>query len=226
MYFLEQPMSIYLEYRKRRAVTEFDSTADIQQSTIDRLLRHAWEVTPSKNNFMAYSIHVLGPKHQDYKNLVYQNCLGQESVADRVDASARYSDPTRPPPFYSNILSCSYLLIFTMRLEDQPSLYHQDAMKRGHLFEAFDEKRLETIVPGVHLEVGMFADVFSGLCIEQELAVSYVGCFPRTMKEWKPLPFVTRMPLLLMLVGKAKQYKNQNRHNHKPNYNRIVNFVD
>ena len=219
-------MSIYLEYRKRRAVTEFDSTADIQQSTIDRLLRHAWEVTPSKNNFMAYSIHVLGPKHQDYKNLVYQNCLAKESVTDRVDALARYSDPTRPPPFYSNILSCSYLLIFTMRLEDQPSLYHQDAMKRGHLFEAFDEKRLETIVTGVHLEVGMFADVFAGLCVEQDLAVSYVGCFPRTMEEWKPLPFVTRRPILLMPVGKAKQYKNQNRHNHKPNYNRIVNFVD
>ena len=218
-------MSIYLEYKKRQAVKEFDSTAYIHRSIIDRLLRHAWQVTPSKNNFMAYSIHVLGPNHQDYKNLVYQNCLAKEGKTDRVDASARYSDPAKLP-FYSNILNCSYLLIFTMRLEDQPSLYHQDAMKRGHRFEAFDEKGLEILVPSVSVEVGMFADVFGGLCVEQGLGVSHIGCFPTTLEEWKPLPFVTRRPLLLMTVGKAKQYKNRDPYNYRPNYDRIVNFVD
>jgi hypothetical protein len=217
-------MSIYLEYKKRQAVTEFDSTAYIHRSEIDRLLRHAWQVTPSKNNFMAYSIHVLGPKHEDYKNLVYQNCLAKEGAADRVDASTRYSSTRKP--FYSNILNCSYLLIFTMRLEDQPSLYHQDAMQRGHRFEAFDEETLDILVPSVSLEVGMFADVFGGMCVEQDLAVSHIGCFPTTMEEWKLLPFITRRPILLMTVGKAKQYKKPEPHNHRPNYNRIVNFVD
>ena len=99
-------------------------------------------------------------------------------------------------------------------------------MKRGHRFEAFDEKGLEILVPSVSVEVGMFADVFGGLCVEQGLGVSHIGCFPTTLEEWKPLPFVTRRPLLLMTVGKAKQYKNRDPYNYRPNYDRIVNFVD
>jgi len=75
-------MSIYLEYKKRQAVNEFDSTAYIHRSEIDRLLRHAWQVTPSKNNFMAYSIHVLGPKHEDYKNLVIKKNLAKDHLRD------------------------------------------------------------------------------------------------------------------------------------------------
>lgn len=217
-------MSIYQEFRKRKAVKEFDTTAVIPQAEVDLVLRQAWKVTPSKNNFQAYNVHVLGPSHQHYKNLVYENCLFNEGRADGVDASTRYS-PTNKP-FYSNILSCSYLLIFSMRLEDQPNRYHLNALARGHKFEAFTEQGLATMVPSVSLEVGMFSDVVGGLCMERGWAVSSILCFPTKMEYWTALPFLTRRPILLMPIGKALVYKGVDPRNRRPNYERIVKFVE
>jgi hypothetical protein len=220
------PYTIYKEFKKRRAVREFDTTANIPKETINLLLRQAWKVTPSKNNFMAYNIFVVGPEHQNYKNIAYQNCLSNEAKTDKVslaEAQARYTEFL---PFYSNILTCSYLLIFTMRLEDQPNLYHKAAMARGHRYEAFSEKTLPTIHSCVSLEVGMFSDVFGGLCMERGIDVSAVLCFRKELNYWRDLPFITRVPVLLMPIGKAKKYKGIQSINPRPNYERIVKFVE
>ena len=138
---------IYETLQTRRFVLQYDNTVDIPESLIDSLLRKTWEVTPSKNNFMPYSVHVIGQgsENQKYKDLAYLNCLGNEAKADNVDINniiaERYTGEYLPR--YSNILSCSYLLIFTIRVETLLSPYHQDAVNRGRNFEALDESRLK-----------------------------------------------------------------------------------
>jgi hypothetical protein len=214
---------IYNTFKKRRAVIKYNSKADISKSTVDELLRQAWEVTPSKNNFMPYTIHVLGPEHQHYKNSVYQLCLSNEARVDGTDTTKKYKEGL---PFYSNILNCSYLLIFTLRLEDQPNFYQVNAIKRGCTFVWTKEETLERGYTDASLEVGMFYDVLGGLCIERGIDVSAVLCFQRTLELWKDLPFVTRKPILLMTLGKAEAYRRTGPGNRRPNYDRIVNFVN
>jgi hypothetical protein len=214
----------------RKCVREYDTNADIPETLINSLLRRTWKVTPSKNQFMPYTVHVLGPKHQDYKNSVYLKCLSTENdqcpnVIPEIYQSAL--------PIYANILSCSYLLIFTMRLEDKPNNYQKRKISQGFYFEPLSELGLKDIESSTSVEVGMFSDTFSALCIEQGLDVSYTLCFKKNLGHWKDLPFITRRPIFLMTVGKGKIYhrdhliaRNVHLDHLRPDYERIVNFVD
>jgi hypothetical protein len=221
----------YETLKNRRYVLEYDESAEIAESQIEFLLQKTWSVTPSKNNFMPYTVHVLGPKHKKYKELVFLNCASNEGLIDNVKdpLSLRYS---KNPPKYSNILNCSYLLIFTMRLEDKPNEYQQMLINRGHKYEAVKNETLNDIYSSTSLEVGLFADALSGMCLEKEIDVSFTGCFHRDLSYWKNIPFVNRKPILLMTLGKAKSYYRENVHednminkDYRPDYNRIVNFV-
>lgn len=221
---------IYDTFKKRRFVRVYDNTVSIPETLINSLLQKTWEVTPSKNNFMPYTIHVIGPgpDNQKYKNATYINCLGNEATGDGIDfdkiIEERYSHDL---PNYSNILSCSYLIIFTMRLETQPSPFIQWAVSRGHKYEALDQSKLGILIPTAAFEMGLFADTFSGMCLENDLDVSIIGCFSKEIKKWKEhLPFITQEPVMTMTVGKAHEYLVQPRpHDLRPNYERIVNFV-
>lgn len=214
---------IYNTFKKRRAVLEYDTAANIPRSTVDALLKQAWEVTPSKNNLMPYTIHVLGPEHQDYKKIVYQLCIGNEGKNDGTDTAMKYEHKL---PFYANILSGSYLLVFTLRLEDKPNRYQINAMARGCRFECTREETLPAAYSGSALEVGMFYDVLGGLCVESGIDISAVLCFPRALENWSELPFVNRTPILIVTLGHAKNYVEKNLNNLRPNYNRIVNFIN
>jgi hypothetical protein len=219
---------IYDTFKKRRAVIEFDTNADIPVSIVHDLLQKAWEVTPSKNNFMPYTIHVLGPEHQHYKNSIYQKCLANEGRADGTDVAKKYKkNQNQNPkiPFYRNIVTCSYLLIFTLRLEDQPNPNQLAMMSRGCKFECTREETLGNAHTVASLETGMFSDVFGGLCVESGLDVSSILCFQKDLAAWTDIPFVTRTPILIMVVGKANRYKHSGNNNKRPNYDRIVNFV-
>jgi hypothetical protein len=218
---------IYETLQTRRFVLQYDNTVDIPESLIDSLLRKTWEVTPSKNNFMPYSVHVIGQgsENQKYKDLAYLNCLGNEAKADNVDINniiaERYTGEYLPR--YSNILSCSYLLIFTIRVETLLSPYQQDAVNRGRNFEALDESRLKK---SSSFEMGLFVNAFSGMCLENQLNVSLIGCLPADLSKWKDFPFITNQPRIIMTVGKAKSLLKQVRPDDlRPNYDRIVNFI-
>lgn len=216
--------------KKRKYVREYDKTAEIPESLVDSLLQRTWKVTPSKNNFMPYTVHVLGPQHQHYKDLVFLNCASNENKTDN-DPEAVLKRYGKVPPNYANILSCSYLLIFTLRLEEDPNPFQKMLIERGHKYEAVDESRLHKLYPTASLEVGMFTDTFSALCLENNIDVSFTGCFRKELDTWKDIPFVTRKPILIMTVGKGKIYRQDfvkdsiEELDLKPDYEKIVNFI-
>ena len=221
---------IYDIIEKRQYVREYDKDAHIPKSLIYGMLEKAWKVTPSKNNFMPYQVHVLGPEHQEYKDLVFLNSLSNEVKADKQEdlnkiLEERYSVHL---PNYANIRNCSYLLIFTMRLETEPTPFQQMLLDRGHRYEAVDESRLDSLYPVASFEAGLFADIFSAMCLENDIDVSFTGCFHRDVNEWKDLPFVTRKPIMIMTVGKGKVYLKdvKDETDIRPNFNKIVNFVE
>jgi hypothetical protein len=216
--------------KNRKHVREYDSNANIPKSLIDLLLQKTWAITPSKNNFMPYTVHVLGPEHQMYKEMVYLLAVSNENYMNSFNP---IRDIDNVNPNYKNILSCSYLLIFTMRLETQPNLFQQQQIQKGIYYEATDFKKLNDMSDTASLEVGLFANTFSGLCLENDIDTSYTLCFRRNLEYWKELPFVKRLPLLIITVGKAKTYRQDiakkegwAQNDLKPSYERIVNFVN
>ena len=218
--------------QNRRYVREYDNTVSIPRSLINSVLQRTWKVTPSKNNFMPYNCHVIGPDNQDIKNKVYLNCARNEGITDGVEdpLNERYNEDL---PNYANILSCSYLFIFTMRLEDKPNPFQQMLINKGHKYEAVDEDKLHDLYAIASLEVGLFTDCLSALLLENGIDVSFTGCFSRNINDWSDVPFVKRQPIILMTAGKGKVYRDQfvkktdlEKYDLRPDYYRIVNFVD
>ena len=219
-------MNTYNILQNRKYVKKYDNNYKISQELIEEMLYKTWKVTPSKNNFMAYNVHVVGPDSPEIKQKVFLNCLSNERKLDGNEniLEERYLDDL---PNYANILNCSHLLIFTMRLETEPNPYQQFLIQRGHKYEAVDQRTLNDMLPTVSFETGLFADTFSALCLENDLDVSFTGCFRRDLDSWKDIPFVTQKPVMIMTVGKARQYldKSLDLPDPRPNFNRIVNFI-
>jgi hypothetical protein len=221
-------MAIFDVYRNRRAVQDFDPTKHhlIPRADMQLALWQAWKCTPGKNNFMPYNVFAIGPNRQDYKNLVFENCLANEGRASGLDVAAKYSTPGTVPPFFSNIKTCSWLLMYTLRLEDKLNPYQKNAIERGQNFEYATRAGMFKSQSSIAIEVGMFCDLVGGLCLEQGWDVSQVLCFSRNLETWADLPFIKDTPLLLQPVGIGLNYKPTWSGNRRPNFPRIVKFVE
>lgn len=210
----------------RKYVTEYDITAEIPESLINSLLQRTWRVTPSKNQFMPYTVHVLGPGHQNYKNIIYQTVYKPD-----IERSPGYLN--RPLPLFNNITNCSYLLVFCLRVETVLNEQQTQTVNRGLYYEQMQELdglseiKTNEFKAVAYIEVGMFANTFGTLCIEHNLDVSHtlVG-MGKLMQQEIALPFITRPAILVMTVGKAKTYRQPRQDSLRPDYHRIVNFVD
>lgn len=220
---------IYNTFKKRKHVIDYDSTVDIPIETVNLLLQQAWEVTPSKQNFMPYNVFVLGPDQQRLKEITHRNCSINEKDMNENNPLP-YTAPTNPG--FQNILTCNYLLIFCKRLEDQPNAWQKLQNKRGVYQEPLSEKGLDEIEDVISLEIGLFVDALSILCLEKDIDVSYTLCFARNLKYWSDFEFIKRKPMLLMTIGKGKYYKENlidqlgtHTDHHKPNYDRIVKII-
>lgn len=221
---------IYDILNKYRYVREYRTTkTKIKESTIHKLLEQTWKVTPSKNNFMPYKVHVLGPSHQIYKNTTYLKCLKHEGDCDGIDdpASIRYSEHM---PNYANILTCSHLLIFTLRVEHDPNPFQKWLINRGHNYPATNEETIGAMWATASLEIGMFSNTLKALCLEQNIDVAFVGCFPSEVEAWADMPFIKRPPLFIMTLGKGKVYRQDivdeiESQDYKPGFEKVMNFI-
>ena len=63
--------NVYNILEKRKYVLDYDTEAKIDNELIVDLLEKAWKVTPSKNNFMPYKVHVVGPEHRKLKESIF-----------------------------------------------------------------------------------------------------------------------------------------------------------
>jgi hypothetical protein len=219
-----------------KCVITYDKTADISHELINSLLERSWKITPSKNNFMPYIVHVVGPQHQEIKSQIYELCRKHniDSKKTNLVGTENLKMSTNENPRLLHVSRCSYLLIFTQRDNVEPNNYHQELINRGCVFEQMKSKAWKEIDPTTHLEVGFFANTLSSLCLEHKLDVSYTLCFLREQEVWntKLLNFVKHPPSLLMTIGKGLLYNRdiymQGSHeltNLKPDYDKIVNFI-
>ena len=208
-------------------VKTYDRSQDVPQSIIDELLQLTWKVTPSKNNFMPYKLHVLGLQHQHLKDKVYEKALKHQDDQDHLTA------PSLKMPRFHNIVSCHYLLIFTQRAEDQPNVHQRELIALGRNYTQTDPNKLGENYGNALLEIGMFCNTFAALCIESQLDISYTLCFPKKLDRWHDagFEFLDQEPVFIMTAGKALEYLRDEytaleKLDLRPDYNRIVNFVE
>ena len=200
--------------KNRRHVIEFEDEIP-DKELVNSLLQRTWKVTPSKNNFMAYTVHVFTSKST--KNLIYNMCNTNE---EKLNANNTTEGQ------YKCILTAPYVLLFTQRLEDKPNKQQQKLIDKGVFYEAVDPNELNNMYDTCCIEVGMFAKTLTGLCLENNLDVSYTKCFSQNYKNWiETLPFVNRNPIMIMSIGKGKIYREIKEDDLRPDFERIINWV-
>ena len=201
--------------KNRKHVLEFTDEVPSKE-LIDSLLQRTWKVTPSKNNFMAYTIHVVTDK--DKRKAIYNMCISNEKQLN--------DDNTLLNENLLCILTAPYVLIFVNRFEDKPNQRQQELIKQGVYYEAVDPDKFETLFSTNSIEVGMFAKTLTGLCLENNLDISYTKCFSIDKRDWKEtVPYVNTAPLLIMSIGKGKTYREVKSNDLRPNFERIINWV-
>lgn len=207
-------MNIDDKLKYRRHVNEFVEEIP-DKELINSLLQRTWKVTPSKNQFMTYTVHIV--TDNSTKKLIFNMCTANEK---------QVNEDSTTEGEYKCILSAPYVLLFTQRLEDKPNKRQQELINKGVHYEAVNPNELQKIYPTSSIEVGMFANTLTGLCLENNLDVSFTKCFSQNYKDWiETLPFVNRDPIMIMSIGKGKIYREINENDLRPDFERIINWI-
>ena len=226
-------------FKNYKYALEYDTKHKIDPEFIQDALKASWLETPSKNNFMPYRVHVLGPEFVKEKEEMYWLCLGNETKAngniipDR-DQLKQYEERMYPGNFhanYWNILSAEYVLIFTQRVEDKPNKYQQQLVDKGYVYEqmATNGPKKEHAKKVAFIEIGMFSTNFAGVCLNNGIDVSHTLCFPSDKKDWpqEHFSFLDSHPMLIMTIGKGAIYRGAAGQavDPKPDFDRIINIL-
>jgi hypothetical protein len=225
-------------FYRYKYVKEYDKNKIVNEEDINHALETAWQCTPSKNNFMPYKVHVLGPDRIKEKELIYWKCLSNETKANgnhitSLDHLKEYEKEkySNNPPSFKNVIDAQYLLIFTQRVEKNPNPFQQHLINQGHSYEqtATEGPKKEKAKKVAYIEIGMFSQMFTDICLGKGIDISHTLCFPGDLLEWTELEFefLDEPPLLIVTAGIGKVFRNHDLylHDRKPDYNKIVNIL-
>tara|TARA_B100001057_G_scaffold95202_1_gene91642 strand:+ start:10953 stop:11600 length:648 start_codon:yes stop_codon:yes gene_type:complete len=208
----------------RKHVDAYDNSVDIEKDVI-KSFKEAWRVTPSKQNFMPYKIHVIGPDAQEWKNKLYAHCLRNEGTVDNLSDEQLVSRYEHRPPSYHSITNCSFALIITQRLVTKPNVRQQKRLEKGHVAEQMDVKQQHALNSIVSFEVGLFCNALQYYLLQKNIDSCYTGCFQNDLNTWRTLPFVNETPIMIMTIGKGIRFAERDPENDRPDLDEIVNIV-
>lgn len=210
-------------FRKRKQVREFDNTKVPNESIIKEIVDQTFTLVPSKQNLMPYTVHVLGPKHEDLKNNLYKMTMKHEG--------------RRKEEYYkvgNRQLLAPYVLIFERRIPKSNNFLNE-LQNNGRNFN------YDLGIENLHapIECGMFITILTGLCIIKGLSISYTSCIPYVGEDKNGfvdsgVPFI-KYPVLTMVsighpdysVPKKDLYaKNTNIGEQKPNIDEVIKWYD
>tara|TARA_B100001741_G_scaffold123280_1_gene101556 strand:+ start:425 stop:1000 length:576 start_codon:yes stop_codon:yes gene_type:complete len=173
-----------------------------EKELIDSLLKKTFDIVPSKQSLVPYKIVVLGPDSELKKEM--------------QQLMMKYYQPAYE-------LDSPYVLIFAERKIEKVSPSVQRKIWRKHPFRigTIGECKKEKSI-----EVGMFATIFTELCLENELSIAYTLCFPDEInKHFKDEIMITD-PLLILSVGYSNQKGSlREKEEYKPDLRDILQWI-
>ena len=238
----------YSHMHKYQYVMKYDTEKFPDPFIITQSLYEAWSSTPSKQQFMPYNIFVLGPEDKKIKEMIYYKALVKEYETNFPRWNVDVKDPValekeflkhRSLPQYLNYKTAPYILICTQRVEDQVNPFNRMQQSKGFNFEQTtrdwqtDPKRKNRAQGLAMIEIGMFTQAFSNLCLKQNIDVSFTRCLPTTMDYWSEpeFSFLENPPQLILSAGFGTEYRRDfypdltHGMDYKPDFERIVKFI-
>lgn len=187
------------EIFKKRYQVYFYMNKAPEEGLVKNLITKTYELVSSKQNIMPYKVHILGPHCIDEKQKIY----------DRIKQTIGGS--------HNHNIKAPYNLIFTTRLVISPSEYVKKLINEGHDQPCTDLKKYKKDKHNISLEIGMFAKILTGLCLENNLGVSYQLCF----KDWQ---YKSEEVLFSMQLGYPGHQRIE-KGDYKPEINEIINWI-
>jgi hypothetical protein len=200
-------------------VLRYDEHINIDSKIIYDCLEQAWRVTPSKQNFMPYNVHVLTPEAKKHKQILYNKALKQQAVGSGYEIK-NYKDLQKydlilkkdgKDPFFSNLKSAPYIFLFSQRIEDEPNQLQQSNLDYGLTYcqTGHDQESLQHTEDIARIEVGMFSANLASALLHHQIDVSFTQCFPCDITSWTEheFYFLQHNVLLIMTAGCGKKYR-------------------
>lgn len=245
-------MSIEELFSKRRQIRSAWSNERIpSKELIQDLLTRTLKISPSKQNLFPFKIHAFGPNNPKEKNIISQICaLFKTGSVNNWEESKDVTDAKK-----ESYKDSPWVLVFELRkckpntFVKEHSELHNDWKRFTQIDERFRETTNRTLAA---IEVGMYCKLLAGLCLENDLAISYIKSFPewnwaglksqynkdenKIGLSWDSLPQITEAPLLVLQIGYKADIPdilatNANDPNKpfledKPNISEILQFKD
>ena len=202
--------------KRRKQVKIFDKENIPSKKLIYKLVKKAYELSPSKQNFYPYQVFIIGPENHYSREIFFDILKDTPGGTGNINA---WNSP--------------YILFFCSRLtKEHPDPKIKERIKKGLIYEQLDTKLFKDYETEIGLEIGMFAKVLTTLCMEQNVDVAYQQCLPeysKMLKQWQRLSFIRNLHevekvLFCMQLGYDSKTKENDREL-KPNVEEIVKIV-
>ena len=199
--------------KKRRHVRSYKPDIPPKE-IVDECLWKAWKTSPSKNNFMAYSVDVYGPDKVKEKEVIWNFALQNHIRAEEravENGFAEFTQKGEPNPFYEHIKYNPYLVVWHSRVCDKANPFYEYQIRKGHFADQMYEECVNKIVDSVAIDVGLFASNLTAALLSHDIDVSYNSCFIRDPEQWRlaGLKHVKYRPILMMSFGYAEKYRHE-----------------
>ena len=256
-------------FSKRRQIRAAWSQKKLpSRELIYNLLDKTLNISPSKQNLFPFKIHAFGPDDPEQKHAVGQICTlyktGSVNHWDDENKDGNFKARDGDHNIQELIIDSEgndlriapWVLVFEQRLckpnnfVNEYSELHQDWSR----FTQVDEERFRGACNTKLscIEVGMFVQTLAGLCLENDLGISYIRSFPEWQwkgqskkyqkdinkcgADWDALPEITEAPLMVCQIGYVENTRDvfqsnsidlNSRHcENKPSIDEIVQFKD
>jgi hypothetical protein len=228
-------MGIESIFSKRRQIrAAWDQKKLPSKEIIYDLLKRTLNIAPSKQNLFPFEIYAYGPNDLEKKKIVGQICslyktgsvnhMDEGEKSDGIVKTAAGDIDVRDHVFdeAGNDMRISpWVLVFTQRL-CKPNNFVKEYSELHNDYNRFtqvDEKRFRESANKALacVEIGMFTKILAGLCLENNLGISYIKSFPEwTWKggrgeysknknknglDWDSLPEITECPIMVVQIG-------------------------
>ena len=227
-------------YSKRRQIrAAWDQQKLPSKELIENLLERTLNISSSKQNLFPFKIHAFGPDNPKEKEIIGKICTlyqtGSVNHWDDANHNGEFTSRIGTHNIDQYILDeegkdrrvSPWILVFESRLAEpnnfvkEYSQLHNDYTR----FTQTDEKRFRGLCNTklTCIEVGMFIQTLAGLCLENDLGISYIRSFPEWQwsglseaykkdgnkhgLDWSSLPCITEQPLMIVQLGHVENVR-------------------